>query len=92
MREIEEKLNELQGRHSDLAQSYESLQLEYSTVQRELQILRNKHERPAEQRDYASETRAWDGIRAGPSDPLMFDVSGYCYTQEVDGVIRAADR
>ncbi|KIN03307.1 hypothetical protein OIDMADRAFT_90849, partial [Oidiodendron maius Zn] len=39
-KEVEEKLADLQGRHSELIHLYEALQLEYSAVIKEIQVLR----------------------------------------------------
>jgi AP-1-like factor len=86
MRELEERLKELEGRHSDLTQSYESLQLEYSSVKQELEKLRkdkNKGETTAAQgaRNSSSSNKHWEE-KVEILDPLLFDVSAFCFDQE----------
>ena len=50
MKEVEEKLADLQERHSELIHSYKALQLEYSAVIQEIQVLRsNDKNMPAAQ-------------------------------------------
>lgn len=44
MKELEQKLEELEGRHNYLSLSYESLQLEYSTMKQELDKTREENE------------------------------------------------
>lgn len=43
MKELEEKLTQLEQRHQDLSQSYESLQLEHSIVKQELETLQRSN-------------------------------------------------
>jgi len=85
MRELEERLKELEGRHSDLTQSYESLQLEYSSVKHELDKLRkdrNREDAIAQSaRSSHSSQRHWDE-KVEILDPLLFDVSAFCFDQE----------
>jgi chromosome segregation ATPase len=83
MKELEEKLTDLQGRHSELTQSYETLQLEYSAVKQELETLRNNYENVlVTKRRYLSSIKEWDAPRAEPSDLLLFDASAFCYEAE----------
>jgi AP-1-like transcription factor len=79
MKEIEEKLTELQGEHSDLARSYETLQGEYAKVKQELEALRRKHDDGTT--SPGSSMKGWDESEADPTDPLLFDVSAFCYEQ-----------
>lgn len=83
MRELEQRLNELEGRHSDLSRSYESLQLEYSSVKQELEILRKDNARlegSTSSRSYQS--REWEDSKPEILDPLLFDVSAFCFDQD----------
>ncbi|CZS98493.1 related to AP-1-like transcription factor [Rhynchosporium agropyri] len=81
MRELEQRLGELEGRHSDLSRSYESLQLEYASVQQELDKIRKQNSRPeVSTRDYQS--REWEESKAEILDPLLFDVSAFCFDQD----------
>jgi len=84
MRELEQRLNELEGRHSDLSRSYESLQNEYSSVKQELDHLRKGAEQspPNTARDYATGSRGWDDSKVEILDPLLFDVSAFCFDQD----------
>ena len=93
MRELEQRLGELEGRHSDLTRSYESLQLEYSSVKSELDRLRKENARlegasSNTTRGYHSNHghghghREWDESKVEILDPLLFDVSAFCFDQE----------
>jgi len=86
MRELEQRLGELEGRHSDLSRSYESLQHEYSSVKQELDRLRKggpEQQSPSTARDYHSSNRGeWDESKAEILDPLLFDVSAFCFDQD----------
>jgi len=87
MRELEQRLSELEGRHSDLSRSYESLQVEYSSVKQELDKLRKDSSRrestsSGSSRDYHSSHRAWEESKVEILDPLLFDVSAFCFDQE----------
>ncbi|KAL3422491.1 bZIP transcription factor [Phlyctema vagabunda] len=86
MRELELKLNELQGRHDDLTRSYESLQSEYSNVKTELDRLRkdNTHEEPSSSQEESQIDNVWDSSRDEMLDPMLFDVSAFCYDQDDD--------
>ena len=85
MKETEEKLTDLQGRHNELTQSYERLQVEYSTMKQELETLRCKHENMCPvPSDYLTDINESDVTRADHSDPLLFDVSALCYEPEED--------
>lgn len=81
MRELEQRLGELEGRHSDLSRSYESLQLEYSSVKQELDTLRKdpSTQQPSS-RNYQS--REWEESKGEILDPLLFDVSAFCFDQD----------
>jgi AP-1-like transcription factor len=80
MKEIEEKLKDLQGQHSALTESYKTLQLEYSAMKHELETLRRKQASGSStERSYVSGLREWDSSRSESSDPLLFDVSAFCY-------------
>lgn len=88
MRELEQRLGELEGRHTDLSRSYESLQLEYSNVKQELDRLRKDNARlesnstsnPSTSRHY--QPRDWEESRREILDPLLFDVSAFCFDQD----------
>jgi len=87
MRELEQRLSELEGRHSDLSRSYESLQIEYSSVKQELDRLRKDGSRSestssGSSRDYHSSHREWEESKVEILDPLLFDVSAFCFDQE----------
>ena len=76
----------LQGRNSELTQSYETLQLEYANVKQELETLRSKYENVSPTSiSYFTSIKDWDVPRAEPSGPLPFDVSAFCYEQEEEG-------
>jgi len=82
MRELEVQLGELEGRHNDLSRSYESLQLEYGKIKQELEKLRadgSSHSSHSS-RSYSKE---WDNAKSGEIlDPLLFDVSAFCFDQD----------
>lgn len=80
MRELEQRLGELEGRHSDLSRSYESLQHEYTSVKQELDKLRNDNNRHEGPRNYQS--RDWEESKGEILDPLLFDVSAFCFDQD----------
>ena len=87
MRELEQRLGELEGRHTDLSRSYESLQAEYSTVKQELEKLRKENTRleggsssNSSSRNYQS--KEWEESRREILDPLLFDVSAFCFDQD----------
>jgi len=87
MRELEQRLGELESRHSDLSRSYESLQVEYSSVKQELDRLRKDGGRvestsSGTSRDYHSSHREWEESKVEILDPLLFDVSAFCFDQE----------
>jgi hypothetical protein len=76
MKEIEEKLADLQGRHSELTQSYEMLQLEYCRVKQELEMLRYNYESVSTAtRNDISNIKEWDVPRADLSDLLLVNIS-----------------
>ena len=84
MRELEQRLGELESRHNDLTRSYESLQLEYSSVKSELDKLRKDNARlegsSSGTRNYHS--KEWEESKVEILDPLLFDVSAFCFDQE----------
>jgi len=87
MRELEARLAELEGRHSDTLRSYETLQHEYSSVKQELDRLRKDRESSSSSsssRDYnhSSHSREWDESKVEILDPLLFDVSAFCFDQD----------
>jgi len=88
MRELEQRLSELEGRHTDLTRSYESLQVEYSSVKQELDKLRKDKDgletSPLSSKSYQPNTQIWDPSKEEIMDPLLFDVSAFCYDQEDD--------
>lgn len=88
MRELEQRLSELEGRHSDLSRSYESLQLEYSNVKQELDTLRknNTKSEGSSSRDF--QAREWGHSKPEILDPLLFDVSAFCFDQEDDSDLK----
>jgi len=93
MRELEQRLGELEGRHNDLTRSYESLQVEYSSVKQELDRLRKDSKRPEKFEDSSksyhsgdgdSGSGEWEASKEEVMDPLLFDVSAFCYDPEDD--------
>jgi AP-1-like factor len=85
MRELEARLAELEGRHSDTLRSYEALQHEYTSVKQELERLRKGRAESSSStgsRDYSSHPRDWDESKVEILDPLLFDVSAFCFDQE----------
>lgn len=76
MKEINEKLTELQGDHTCLTLSYEILQVQYAMVKQELEALRRKHKSvsPEVSSHVASELGKWKCWGA-PSDPSLFEIS-----------------
>lgn len=90
MRELEQRLEELEGRHNDLSRSYESLQVEYSGVKQELNQLRKERtERSVTglpKEFEVSNVKDWEESKVGSMDPLLFDVSAFCFDQDESGV------
>jgi len=93
MRDLEQRLGELEGRHTDLSRSYESLQVEYSSVKSELERLRKENARvqgssttttARYQSNQGNGHRDWDESKVEILDPLLFDVSAFCFDQEDD--------
>jgi AP-1-like factor len=82
MRELEQRLGELEGRHSDLSRSYESLQVEYTSVKEELDKLRKENARLEGSLTRHYQARSWDESKAEILDPLLFDVSAFCFDQD----------
>lgn len=89
MRELEARLAELEGRHTDTLRSYEALQHECSSIKQELERLRK--ERGMSSSSYSSEGSSrkaeyaqgeWEESKVEMLDPLLFDVSAYCFEQD----------
>lgn len=100
MKELESRLSELEGRYTSLSRSYESLQLEYSSVKSELD--RNRRENAGLEGPPADTTREyhpnhnpshreWDESKVEILDPLLFDVSAFCFDQEDGGEHRGKE-
>ncbi len=89
MRELEQRLGELEGRHTDLSRSYESLQLEYTNVKQELDKLRKENARLENSSGSSRHcsSKEWDESKGEILDPLLFDVSAFCFDQD-DGHVR----
>lgn len=90
MRDLEQRLGELEGRHTDLSRSYESLQVEYSSIKEELERLRRENAKlegssGSPRHHYTS--KEWDESKREIMDPLLFDVSAFCFDQD-DGHVR----
>lgn len=81
MRELEERLGELEGRHTDLSRSYESLQIEYTNVKQELERLRKENARLGNSSSSSrhSSSKPWEESKGVVVDPLLFDVSAFCF-------------
>lgn len=76
-------MTDLQGWHSELIQSYKTLQNEYLAVKQEMETLRSKYENvDPGSRSYFAGIEEWDAPRPGPSDPLPFDFSALSYEPE----------
>jgi AP-1-like factor len=86
MRDLEQRLGELEGRHNDLSRSYESLQVEYSSVKQELDRLRKEKGDASSTNSPESvgnsDQKVWNESGVEGLDPLLFDVSAYCFEQE----------
>ena len=79
MRELEQRLEEVEARNNELTRTCESLQLEYSNVKSELDRLREDN---ARLRNPTSGTRilhskVWEESKFEGLDPLLFDVSSF---------------
>ncbi|QSZ33388.1 hypothetical protein DSL72_002976 [Monilinia vaccinii-corymbosi] len=91
MRELEHRLEELEGRHGDLVRSYETLQVEHSGVKQELDRLRTEKAHPERSgsgppRDFEpSDHEVWAEPKVASLDPLLFDVSAFCFDQVEGG-------
>lgn len=93
MKEIEEKLEVLQGQHSDLTQSYETLQVEYAGVKQELDSMKRRSLVGSSGSPTTTTTMTPPGSGPGEvvvdewgecgeethADGLLFDVSAFCY-------------
>jgi hypothetical protein len=86
MKEIKKALTDLQGRHSELTQSYETLQLEYSVASQQIEMLRRKYENESLlAKSSLSGTEMWDSPLAGPFDQLPVDFSASLYGRQEEG-------
>lgn len=91
MKELEEKLNELEGRHIDLTHSYETLQLEYSRTKQEMDRLREEKEKPEgsywEDPNHTQTSNLNTGTydESTVLDPCFFDLSVYTFDQGEGG-------
>jgi AP-1-like transcription factor len=87
MRELEQRLAELEGRHTELSRSYDSLQVEYTNVKQELERLRKENARlegsSSSSRHYHA--KDWEESKGEILDPLLFDVSAFCFDQDHEG-------
>ncbi|KIN09119.1 hypothetical protein OIDMADRAFT_111681 [Oidiodendron maius Zn] len=82
-KEMEDKLIDLQGRHSELARSYMTLEFEYSVVKQELETIRSKYENVCPfPRNHIVNIEEWDAPRANISGPLLIGVSKFYYELE----------
>jgi chromosome segregation ATPase len=83
-RELEQRLGELEGRHTDLSRSYEILEVEYSNAKQELEGLRKDNARlegsSSLSRNYQS--KEWVESKGEIFDPLFFDVLAFCFDQD----------
>lgn len=75
MMDIEQRLTELEERHSKLIRSHEALQVKYANVKQELEALRREYKVASP----GFGIREWEGCQEEPSYPLLFDVSAFCY-------------
>ena len=82
MKETEEKLKDLQERYNELMQSYERVQLECLAMKQEMEKLRGKSEDMYPFPIYFADIKGWP--RSDHSDPLLFDISTFCYEPEED--------
>lgn len=86
MRELEQRLGEPEGRHSELSRSYDTLQVEYANVKQELETLRKESSHAGglshNLRSYPS--KGWEESKGEILDPLLFDVSAFCFDQDDD--------
>lgn len=74
MKDLEKRLEELEGKHSGLSKSYESLQQEYSYVKAEVDVLRKENSRLEKERkdSNAGYSGEWDQSREPSCDPMLF--------------------
>jgi AP-1-like factor len=87
MRELEQRLAELDTRHTDLSRSYESLQIEYTSVKQELEKLRKENARLESSSGSSKHYSSKDWEQKGEIlDPLLFDVSAFCFDQDEGNV------
>lgn len=81
MRELEQQLGELEGRHNDLSRSYDSLQVEYTSVKHQLEGLRGENAR-LQSSSRSCQAKEYDVPNGEILDPCLFDVSAFCFDQE----------
>ena len=80
---MEDELTDIQGRHSELTQSYMTLQFEYSVVKQELETIRSKYENVCPiPRNHIVNIEECDAPRANISGPLLIGVSKLYYELE----------
>ena len=78
MRELEQRLGELESLHNGLSRSYDSLQLEYTSVKQELERIQEENARlKSSSRNY--QAVEFDEPNGEVLDPLLFDVSEFCF-------------
>jgi AP-1-like factor len=75
MKEIGEQLADLQERHNELTQSYDTLQLEYSAIKEEMETFRRKYESSSISRSYLPVITGWNTQQAELGEQLPFDSS-----------------
>ena len=78
MKEVEEKLSELQGQHNELKHSYETLQDRYASMKQELNTLRRTNESGSPESTYTcSGLNERDGYRMETLGLMFFDISAF---------------
>jgi AP-1-like transcription factor len=91
VKEVEERLQELEAKYSDLSQSYDALQIEYTVVKKELEKLMGDEERidGASPNENACNISLSDSAYETPQGGLLeyspFDESEFCFEQESIG-------
>jgi len=89
VKEVELRLQELEGKYSDLSTSYEALQSEYATVKQELERLSREEKRQDElsaracSSDLTSES-SYHVLKDGDYDCSLFDESLFCFDADPD--------
>ena len=74
MKDLEKRLEEMEGRHSGLSKSYDSLQQEYLEVKAELDLLRKEYSRLEKERKGSDATSSseWGQSPEPGCDPVLF--------------------